>query len=67
MPNTPAAVGKVITAIVGNEEATGADLDMAEMLLSAVGQVVRLDHEAQMDAVTGVSGYGPAYVFHKNE
>ncbi|MEO1345649.1 MAG: pyrroline-5-carboxylate reductase [Pseudomonadota bacterium] len=67
MPNTPAAVGKGITAIVGNEEATGADLDMAEMLLSAVGQVVRLDHEDQMDAVTGVSGSGPAYVFHMIE
>ncbi|MEO1285123.1 MAG: pyrroline-5-carboxylate reductase [Pseudomonadota bacterium] len=67
MPNTPAAVGKGITAIVGNEEATGADLDMAEMLLSAVGQVVRLGHEDQMDAVTGVSGSGPAYVFHMIE
>ena len=41
-----------------------ADLDLAESLLGAVGQVVRLEGEAQMDAVTAVSGSGPAYVFH---
>jgi len=41
-----------------------AQLDMADALLTAVGQVVRLDDESQMDAVTGVSGSGPAYVFH---
>lgn len=64
MPNTPAAVGRGITAIVGNAAAAEADLDRAEALLSAVGQVVRLDSEAQMDAVTAVSGSGPAYVFH---
>lgn len=64
MPNTPAAVGKGITAIVGNRAATADHLDTAETLLSAVGQVVRLDSEAQIDAVTGVSGSGPAYVFH---
>lgn len=67
IPNTPAAVGQGITAIVGNA-ATGDDhIRMAEELLSAVGQVVRLDHEDQMDAVTGVSGSGPAYVFHMIE
>ncbi len=64
MPNTPAAIGQGITAIIGNGSATGADLDMAEGLLTAIGQVVRLDDEGQMDAVTGVSGSGPAYVFH---
>ncbi len=64
MPNTPAAVGRGITAIIGNSEASEADLDLAESLLSAVGQVVRLQDEAQMDAVTAVSGSGPAYVFH---
>ncbi len=64
MPNTPAAVGRGITALIGNEEAREADLAMAEELLSAVGQTVRLQSEDQMDAVTGVSGSGPAYVFH---
>lgn len=64
MPNTPAAVGRGITALVGNEAAGAAGLDMAEGLLSAVGQTVRLDGEDQMDAVTAVSGSGPAYVFH---
>lgn len=64
MPNTPAAVGRGITAIIGNAASTAADLDLAELLLAAVGEVVRLEDEAQMDAVTAVSGSGPAYVFH---
>ncbi|WP_425051682.1 pyrroline-5-carboxylate reductase [Psychromarinibacter sp. S121] len=64
MPNTPAAVGRGITAIVGNPRVAPAQLDTAEALLAAVGQVVRLDDESQMDAVTAVSGSGPAYVFH---
>ncbi|TKD22550.1 pyrroline-5-carboxylate reductase [Rhodobacter capsulatus] len=64
MPNTPAAIGRGITAICGNATATQAHLDLAEGLLSAVGQVVRLEGEQQMDAVTAVSGSGPAYVFH---
>ncbi len=64
MPNTPAAVARGITAIIGNAATTPDDLALAETLLSAVGQVVRLDAEAQMDAVTAVSGSGPAYVFH---
>lgn len=67
MPNTPAAVGRGITAIAGNGHASAGHLDLAETLLSAVGQVVRLDSEVQMDAVTGVSGSGPAYVFHMIE
>ncbi|MBO9474425.1 pyrroline-5-carboxylate reductase [Shimia sp. R10_1] len=67
MPNTPAAVGKGITAIVGNGPAGEAGLIAAEALLSAVGQVVRLETENQMDAVTGLSGSGPAYVFHMIE
>ncbi|NIZ14432.1 pyrroline-5-carboxylate reductase [Phaeobacter sp. HF9A] len=64
MPNTPAAVGCGITALIGNSHTSAAHIEQAEALLSAVGQTVRLDDEAQMDAVTGVSGSGPAYVFH---
>jgi pyrroline-5-carboxylate reductase len=64
MPNTPAAIGRGITAICGNAAATAAHLALAETLLSSVGQVVRIDGEHQMDAVTAVSGSGPAYVFH---
>lgn len=64
MPNTPAAIGRGITALIGNDQATEADMEMAKDLLAAVGQVVRLEDESQMDAVTAVSGSGPAYVFH---
>ena len=64
MPNTPAAIGRGITAICGNAQASEAHLALSEALLAAVGQVVRLDGEHQMDAVTAVSGSGPAYVFH---
>jgi pyrroline-5-carboxylate reductase len=64
MPNTPAAINRGITAIIGNAGTGAADLDLAEALLAAVGQVVRLEDEGQMDAVTAVSGSGPAYVFH---
>ena len=59
----PAAIGRGITALVGNPAAGEAGLAAAEALLSAVGRTVRLDDEAQMDAVTAVSGSGPAYVF----
>lgn len=67
MPNTPAAISQGITAIVGNDNVGVQGMDEAEELLSAVGDVVRLDEEAQIDAVTGVSGSGPAYVFHMIE
>lgn len=64
MPNTPAMVGRGITAICGNAHAGADDLALARALMAAVGQVVDLDGEHQIDAVTGVSGSGPAYVFH---
>lgn len=64
MPNTPAAVGRGITALIGNALVAEDRMSLAECLLSAVGRTVRLEHEDDMDAVTAVSGSGPAYVFH---
>lgn len=64
MPNTPAAVGAGISAIIGNDQASAQHQEQAKQLLSAIGQVVSLRAEDQMDAVTGLSGSGPAYVFH---
>jgi pyrroline-5-carboxylate reductase len=62
MPNTPALVGRGVTAIAPGVHAGPAHLDLAEQLLGAVGTVVRTG-EAALDAVTGLSGSGPAYVF----
>ena len=62
MPNTPALVGEGIAAICAGAHAEEGDLARAEAVLSAVGTVVRVS-EAQINAVTGVSGSGPAYVY----
>ena len=62
MPNTPAMVGAGVSAIAAGSFATEADLAEAERLLRALGTTVRVD-EDQIDAVTAISGSGPAYVF----
>jgi pyrroline-5-carboxylate reductase len=62
MPNTPALVGCGASAICAGRNAVAADLDCVEALFAKTGLVVRVD-EKQMDAVTGLSGSGPAYVF----
>lgn len=66
MPNTPALVGAGASAIAAGPTATDDDLAWAESILSAVGLVVRVT-EAELDAVTGLSGSGPAYVFRLAE
>jgi len=62
MPNTPALVAAGATAIAAGGHATPDDLEVAKRLFDAVGMTVILDEE-QLDAVTGLSGSGPAYVF----
>jgi pyrroline-5-carboxylate reductase len=62
MPNTPALVGTGATAICAGRNAGIKDLDCVEGIFARTGLVVRVD-EKQMDAVTGLSGSGPAYVF----
>lgn len=61
MPNTPATVQAGATAVAGGGHANEADIRVARELFEAVGKVVTLD-EAQLDAVTGLSGSGPAYI-----
>jgi len=62
MPNTPALVDAAATAIAGGEHERESDLDDARRIFDAIGITVVLE-ESQLDAVTGLSGSGPAYVF----
>jgi len=63
MPNTPALVGEAMSAVAPGAHASPEHLDRAEALFRPVGRVVRLP-ESQLDAVTALSGSGPAYVFY---
>ena len=64
MPNTPAAVGRGIAALTANRHVDPAQMTLCQTICEAVGEVVWLGDEAAMDAVTAVSGSGPAYVFY---
>ncbi|MEQ8227416.1 MAG: pyrroline-5-carboxylate reductase [Rhodospirillales bacterium] len=64
MPNTPAAVGRGVSVACANAKASDAQRTLCHDLLTAVGQVHWVDDEEMIHAVTGVSGSGPAYVFH---
>src|SRR5258708_39798140 len=63
MPNTPAAIGRGITVAVAARKVSAAQRAMADALLRAIGSVEWVEDEGLMDAVTAVSGSGPAYVF----
>lgn len=67
MPNTPAAVGRGISVGIANENVNHDQRLMCQHLMEAVGTFHWIDDEALMDAVTGVSGSGPAYVFYMVE
>jgi pyrroline-5-carboxylate reductase len=62
MPNTPVVIGQGVTAMAGGAHVTSDDLDWAESILGAVGTVVRVT-ERNIDAVTGLSGPMPAYLY----
>ena len=63
MPNTPALIGKGITGLFAETTLSDADRNLAEAICSALGQTVWVDQEQLLDAVTALSGSGPAYVF----
>ncbi|WP_295999653.1 pyrroline-5-carboxylate reductase [Rugamonas sp.] len=64
MPNTPALIGQGITGMVAADGVSAAQREAADAIMRAVGATVWLDDEAKIDAVTAVSGSGPAYVFY---
>lgn len=67
MPNTPAAVGAGAIAIIGNQNVSADAMRQAEELLKLNGIVRHVEHEDQIDAITALSGSGPAYIFHMAE
>jgi pyrroline-5-carboxylate reductase len=67
MPNTPAAIGRGVTAAYANLDVTAEQRRWSERLFGAVGAFHWLDDEAAIDAVTAISGSGPAYVFALTE
>jgi len=64
MPNTPAAIGRGMSVLCANAATSGPQKALAETLMQAAGAVDWIDDEGLMDAVTALSGSGPAYVFH---
>lgn len=67
MPNTPGSIGQGITGFVANDKTNQKQLDMARSLLGALGAVIQVKDESEMNAVTALSGSGPAYVFALTE
>ncbi len=67
IPNTPAAIGRGITAMSPNTHVSKSQMELANTLLSSTGEVVTVENESMIDLVTAVSGSGPAYVFYLTE
>jgi pyrroline-5-carboxylate reductase len=64
MPNTPALVGQGMTGLFARPDVTGADRALVSQLLTPTGELLWVDAEPALDAVTAMSGSGPAYVFY---
>jgi pyrroline-5-carboxylate reductase len=64
MPNTPARIGQGITGLYATSACSQDQKALAQAIMTSIGQTVYIDTEAQLDAVTAVSGSGPAYVFY---
>jgi pyrroline-5-carboxylate reductase len=67
IPNTPAAIGRGITAMCANANVSASQMQLAAHLLQAIGEVVTVEREELIDSATAVSGSGPAYVFYMTE
>ncbi|OGQ06549.1 MAG: pyrroline-5-carboxylate reductase [Deltaproteobacteria bacterium RIFCSPLOWO2_12_FULL_40_28] len=63
MPNTPALVGLGATAFIATPNCTKKDIQKTQKIFSAIGMVIKIKNEKQMDAITALSGSGPAYVY----
>jgi pyrroline-5-carboxylate reductase len=67
MPNTPALIGEGATGLFASKAVSNIQKQLAESLLSTIGIIAWLDHEKQIDAITALSGSGPAYFFYMIE
>jgi pyrroline-5-carboxylate reductase len=67
IPNTPAAIGRGITAMNANPNVSKSQMELANALLSSTGEVVTVTEESMIDLITAVSGSGPAYIFYLTE
>jgi pyrroline-5-carboxylate reductase len=63
MPNTPALIGQGVAGLFARSAASDSDRQQVQALLASTGELLWVDHEQQLDAVTALSGSGPAYVF----
>ena len=64
MPNTPVAIEQGVSAIIGNSFSSLSQVNWTEKLFNNLGKTVILEKESQIDAVTAISGSGPAYIFN---